>query len=276
MPKKVYKKKTPMRKRVYKKARIQKIVVFKASHQQPIPPSLSDKFNMIWQGQIKVRAGNANMVLSVHANNLVTGNNQGPTQCGAAGTNWSNVALFLATPPLSATFVDYPTGFTSFVSPGISASSLYSRYFVTGVSYEFTVQPISTADAIKFAVFPDMPGNVATLSTNYVNIREAENGPFAQSKICYSSNDSRGNTIKGYLDIAKYLGMSKSDMLKDHSYSGLVNAVSNKTTDLNNLVTLNTQFTTLDGVDTASAINVSVKLRYYVTFQTAQGKLLTD
>lgn len=263
-------------KKYRKKLTIAKTIHFKPSHQQPIPNMFTDAFEMQWQGQIPIRVGNATATLCVQANNIVTGSGTGPLLCGPAGTRWDNVTYFVSQPALSATHTDFPTGFKSFCSTGIAISSLYQRYFVTGVGYDIVVQPINANDTVKVCVYPDTPGDIQTTGTNFTSITEAENSTYANSKIMWGNNNTSGNRLKGYLDIAKYLGMTKSAMLKDHAYSGMINANQLTTTALDKIVSLNFIYQTLDGVATAAALNVAVKLKYYVTFQGSQGKLLTD
>lgn len=279
---------TPSRKRkgtmkgrsMFKRARanptISKTIRFRPSHQQPVPNMFTDVFEMQFQGQIPIRVGNQTATLCIQANNIVTGSGTGPLLCGPAGTRWDNTTYFVAAPALSATHTDFPTGFKSFVSTGVAISSLYQRYFVTGVGYEFVVQPINVNDALKVCVVPDTPGDIQTTGTNYTSLTEAENAAWAKSKICYGTNTSAGNTIKGYLNVSKFLGLTKSAMVKDHGYSGLVNANTLATTAADKIVSLSFIYQALKLADLSSAVNVGVKLKYYVTLQQSQGKLLSD
>lgn len=248
-----------------------KTIVIRNRHNQPIPDSMSDTFVFDYQGVYSLSAF-AQTTMALAGNYIVTGSGTGPFVAGTSTQRFTNAAYFtLAGSGLTAASI--PAGFQSFLPATTGTGGLYQKYWVTGMSYEITVQPTNVNDTMVVCVWQDNPAT-GTSSTSYATFTETVNGPWSKSKTVWGNNDGRGNTLKGFINYPKILGISKSAYCSDVAYGGSVNgaAITVPTSSAGNLFNTYIGFQTLSGGTTSSStyVNFVAKLKYHVTFKQPQ------
>lgn len=129
------------------------------------------------------------------------------------------------------------------------AGVMYGNYRCFGFSYYITAVADNPAVPINMVTFPSP---VATLAGNLISARER---PGSKYRVLSGGNSQ---TIKGYITVAKTLGVSKEDVRTELSFSAAYNA---SPAIMANLIT---EFVNL----TATAVNLQVswKLRFYCEF----------
>lgn len=277
-----YKKYTKRRKTNVKKRKTnRKInmghVVWKNKNYNPVPKQLSDSFALEWEGQIPASTLLAGgFYHGIGLNNINPGNGYGPFYAVPTSTSWTNTAVFKLVGSTISTATQ-PTGMAVFYSGNTGLTSLYQKAVVTGVSYKVIYQPVNSADTLLLAVVPE---NVTSTSSGsqYVDINEARQSPYAKSRVCYGNNTSSGNTLKGYIDIARFMGISRKELVSNPMFANYcsTNGPVGPTTTQGQFASLFFWAATLDNAQNGSVINVSVKLKYYVTFLETQTKLLSN
>lgn len=276
-----FKRKTKTKKVVRKRpAKNTKKVVIRTTRHQPIPMELSDSFQLAWQGNIPsgaIMAGTTGLQLQLGANVLYPSATHGPFYVGNLNTEWYQTSNF--SPLGGPTYLQpttCPTGLLSFMSYSATSVSLYSRYTVTGISYDFTIIP--TTVPVMVVVSPDKPSS-GSAGPSTTNIAELIDYPWSKSKICTPYNSLGSNRIKGYIDIAKYLGITRDVLMSDSSYSGFsdeqgVTLAPSYTA--NAAVQLVLQIMNMDATVSTSPTGLTAKIQYHVTFRDPAAKLLSD
>lgn len=278
MPRKA-KKKTVVKKKAA--AKNTKKVVIRTTHHQPIPTMMSDEFELEFAGIIlagQVPSVNG-LMLEVGLNTLIPFSTYGPLYVGTSTNSFLTGTVF--TPMGGTTYFNsgtHPTGLVSFLSASSSANGLYSKYTVTGIKYTITASPIAGGDIGMLVVCPDTPSAYNVLPTTSV-LAEMRQYPWAKSKMVSGNNNQGNNTLTGYIDVAKYMGVTRSVLMSDIIYSGqsLFGVTANPPSYSNGAAAhLVIGFQCLDSASNASPISLQVRLKYYVTFREPCSKALSD
>lgn len=269
----VYKKRA---KRVYKrKSKIvrKKKMIVSTRNQMPVPLQCSSAFVLEFSGLWDTNATTFAPYLMVNANTIIPVSGSGPLLSSlSAGNRFTGTAVGAGN-AFDVTTTTFPTGFQNYMGPTASTVGMYSRYTVTGVKYRWTCTPQDNSSQTHLVVVPEAVAtyNSATL---YGSVTEMQNAPYAKSKRVTGNNSVSNNTITGYIDIAKFLGISKTKLLTDTSYSGYVFTSGIVVPG----IPVNLTFASRNNLGVAPTLDLpyNLELKYYITFSQTSGKLLAD
>lgn len=265
MTKKVYKKK-PRKQQMKKRS----IVRVNTRNQMPVPMQIKTAFVMEFAGLWDtVSSGIVDPYLQLNGNTLIPSASSGPLLSGTG----SGPKFYSGGGGFNIGAGTCPTGFQNYFSVSTSTIGLYSRYTVTGIRYSWIVNPQDNASQSQIVVTPEVR-NSYTDNSSYTTTTEMQNAPYARDKRVTGNNTVRGNTISGYIDFAKFLGISRTKLLTDTSYSGYVTSSGIVVP----AVPINITFAVRNnlGVPYITKLPYGLNLKYYVTFNQQAGRLMGD
>lgn len=227
------------------------VVVIKSTHHMPIAPKLKVCFEQDIQGYAST---GGSVEIFGHSLNFITT----PARFSAAPTSLPN--------PIGNS--QYPPGYQQYLDPDNSLGrALYSYLTVYGVECTLTITPQAVLDLSYAAMAPILCATSGSIPQSYPNALSVIEAPWGKGHMVSSNNMLGNNTIRSYIDIAKYLGISKEKLFDDPRYSSY--RVQNEIESGNTLTPPTEQvcmfmiIQSADGTNLTTNCIINAKFKYY-------------
>lgn len=262
---------TVVKTKKHKKKGLKK-VVFKPKNNKVLPDCLKVALPLpLWGTITSGGSGAANCYIC--ANTIITSSGAGPLVAGnLAATRFTSSAAG-SMYALQSTASTVPTGFSILFAPTTGTACLYGKYVVTDLSYTIEFTPVASADDLHLCVYPEKVATTSSVTT-FSTLNEVLVAPFAKSKIISYIHSKSENTLKGKIDIAKFLGVTRQELLNNPAYAGTV-----ETTGLtypSERVNLVFWQNNTRNVANTNAIPFKMKFVYHICFTEEAGRMMPE
>lgn len=262
---------TIVKKKTHKKKALTK-VTFKSKNNKILPDVLKVKLPIPLWGTI-TSGGSGVGYCYICANTVITSSGAGPLVAGNLGANRFTSSAAGSMYAIGVSTASYPVGFPLLFAPTTGNACLYNKYTVTDVSYNIEFIPVASADDIHLCIYPEQFATTTTVTT-ISTLNEAMALPFAKSKTISYIHSKSENTLKGKINIARYLGVTNTEIMNDPAYSGTIDT--SGITYPSQIVNLVLWQNNTRNVGNTNAIPFKITFTYHVVFSKEAGRMMPE
>jgi len=246
-------------------------VTFKPRNNKLLPDRLNAKLPIDAWGYIV--AGASVGYYYICANTIITSSGAGPLVAGPGATYRLTSSVPGAMYAQNITSATYPSGFPILFAPTVGNACLYNKYVVTDIQYNIEFCPVASADDMQVCVYAEKFATTTT-ATTMSTLPEAFALPFAKSKIISYIHTKKENTISGTINIAKFLGITQSEVLNDPAYCGTIdtNAITYPSQIVNLIIWVNNT----RNVVSTNSIPFKATFKYGVVFSSEAARMMPE